>query len=104
MSIIKINGKDVELKFTFNSFKYMQDFDAKDFENAESNPFLIAKELEVLVMGAANNSPKFKVKEEDVQEFLEEYVSENDPADLLTELMEKLQESSFFKSLQKKAQ
>lgn len=104
MSVLKINGKEFEPKFTFNSFKYMKDFDVHDFENAESNPCLLANELEILVMGVANQSPKIKIKEEDVQTFLEEYIAENDPADLLTELMEKLQESSFFKSLQKKAQ
>lgn len=99
---IKFKGKDVELKFTFNSFKYMEEFDVTELENVESKPFKLIPIIEMLLMGALNNNPKVKVNYVDVQNFLEEYVEENSIADLLEQLMELLQESNFFKSLQKK--
>lgn len=91
-----------ECKYTFNSFKYMKDFDVKDFNKIDSHPFRIASILETLLMGAMNSNPKEFVQVEDVQDYLEEYAVEGDLSELLNMLMAKLEESNFFKSLQKK--
>lgn len=98
---ININGKEQELKFTFNSFKYMTDFNLKDIELMESKPFMVVPMAELLLLGALNHNPKVFIPMSMVDEFLEEYISENSINDLLAELMGLLQDSSFFKSLQK---
>ena len=102
--IIEMKKKEVELKFTFNSFKYMQDFDIKALDEIESKPFKIVPMLETLLMGAVNSNPKVKFTSNDVQEFLEIYVENESITELLEVLMGSLQESSFFKSLQKNPQ
>lgn len=98
---INIKGKDLKLKFTFNSFNYMEDFNIKDFEEMEDKPFKLVPILTMLLMGALNHNPKIKISMEIVQDFLEEYVVENDLNELLDNLIVLLQDSNFFKSLQK---
>jgi len=98
---INIDGKDVELGFSYNSFKYMQDFDLSELVGMEGKPFKIITITESLLIGAVNCDPKVKFPEAKVTEFLEEYVVENSIADLLEELMKLLEDSHFFKSLQK---
>ena len=100
--VVTIKKREVELKYTFNSFDYMEDFDMGALDNIEQKPFKIIKMVKVLLLGAVNNNPKFKVSEDEVAMFLEEYIVENPINDLLAELMDKLQTSNFFKSLQKK--
>lgn len=104
MSTVTINNKEYELKFTFNSFKYMQDLDLSSLEEMEKKPFMIAPLIETLLMGAVNHNAKMKVKEEDIVAYLDEFVAgdENSLVDFLEELISLLQTSSFFKSLQKK--
>lgn len=97
---ITINNKVVELKFTFNSFKYMEDFDMGDVSDIDKHPFKVIRLTEELLYGAVNNSPKVKFTKEDVAIFLEEYAETNPMLDLLTELMGELENSSFFKNLQ----
>ena len=104
MENIKIKNKEVELKFTFNSFKFMENFDIKAVEEIESKPFKIIPMLEVLLLGALNNNPKVKVSIVDVQEFIEGYIEDGSITELMEELMTLLQDSSFFKSLQKAKQ
>lgn len=99
--VIKVRNEEVELKFTFNSFKYMKEFDMGAIENVEKKPFEIIPILEILILGALNNSPKKKYTETDVENFLEEFIEEGSIVELLNQLMELLQESSFFKSLQR---
>lgn len=94
--------KKEDFKYTFNSFKYMQNFDVKDFNKIETHPFKLATILETLLMGAMNSNPKKVVDVEEVQDYLEEYSVEGDLSELLDTLMAKLEESNFFKSLQKK--
>lgn len=100
--IVKIGKRDVELNFTFNSFKYMEDFDISAFAEAETKPFKILGMIQMLLMGAVNNNPKVKISEEEVQEYLENLIEEGQLSDLLEALMKLLEDSSFFKSLQKK--
>lgn len=98
---IEINGGEYTLKYTFNSFKYMEDFDISVFEELERKPFKIAVFTEMLLMGALNHDPKLKIPVQFVQNYLENYVVENSLNTLLEELMALLQNSNFFKSLQK---
>ena len=97
---IKIKGKDVELKYTFNSFNNMEDFDINELTEIESKPFKMVRITETLLMGAVNNNPKIKFTHDDVVDFLEEYVIENSISKLIEELINLLQDSNFFKSLQ----
>lgn len=99
--VIKIRNEEVELKFTFNSFKYMREFDMGAIQNIENKPFELIPVLETLLLGAVNSSPKVKFSLLDVEAFLEEYIEEHSVSVLLNDLMELLQESSFFKSLQR---
>lgn len=100
---IEIKGITYEPKFTFNSFKYMEDFNVNDLETLDATPFKIIPFVEILLMGAVNSNPKNKVSLSDVDTFIDEYI-ENDGSltDLIEQLMGLLEESSFFKSLQKK--
>lgn len=99
--VIKIQGKDKELKYSFNSFRHMKDFNLRDLEDVENQPFKILDVATVLLRGALNHSPKEFVGEEVIVEFIEEYIEENSIAELIEELMSMLQDSNFFKSLQK---
>lgn len=56
--VVKFNGKDLELKYTFNSFKYMKEFSTTMFDKVNENPFLIIDVLEVLLLGALNHDKK----------------------------------------------
>lgn len=103
MSTIKLYGKEHEMKFSFNSFKYMKEFNFKDLETLEDNPFKLATMLQTLLVGALNSNPRIKVPEEQVVSYLEEFSKDGDLSDLLSELLDILQESNFFKSLQKTA-
>ena len=104
MSKFIIKSKEYDLKYTFNSFKYMTELDFALLEAAEDRPFLIAPFLDTLLLGALNHNPRVKISEIDVVEQLEEFVADenNHITELMTELMELLQESNFFKSLQRK--
>lgn len=99
---IKIKNKEVELKFSFNSFKYMEEFDIEELSDIEKKPFKIISMVEILLLGALNHNPKIKISKEEISTFLEDYIIENPINVLMEELMLKLQESNFFKSLQKK--
>lgn len=98
---ITINGKEKELVFTFNSFKYMQDLDLSVLQEAESKPFKIVPFLETLLLGALNSNPKDKYTIDNVSMYLEDYIVEGDVTVLLEDLMKELEESNFFKSLQR---
>ena len=100
---IVFDGKERELKYTFNSFEFMEEFDLGILEEAEAKPFKILPLIRMLLLGALNhNSTEYKTNDNEVVSFLEEYIIENDISELLTELMDLLGESNFFKSLQKK--
>lgn len=102
MMEIKIGKKTVELKYTYNSFKYMSDLDFSVLQTIEEKPFQIISVLEELIYGASNNDPKVKFSREQVSNFIESYIEEgNDLMELLETLFELLEKSSFFKSLQK---
>lgn len=97
---ITIKKKEYDLKFTFNSFKYMEDFDLQEIALLERKPFKMIPITEQLLIGALNNDPKKVVLESDVSEYLETVMEEGNITELLEELMDLLQNSSFFKNLQ----
>lgn len=98
---ITIAGKERELKYTFNSFKYMKNFDVTDLDKVESKPFIMAEMLEILLMGAVNSNPRDVVSWVQVQDYLEEFIADGDMAEMFQSLVGMLQESNFFKSLRK---
>lgn len=99
----KINGKDMEIKFTFNSFQYMTELDFGSLEDMGNKPFAIAPLCQMMVLGGVNHNPKRKpFGESDVAEALEVFLEEDgNIVELFEGLMEELEKSSFFKSLQK---
>lgn len=99
--VVNIKGKDVELKYSFNSFKYMRDLDMGAINDIENRPFEVVPMLVVMVLGAVNNDRKVKFTEAEVEEFIEEFIKEGSISEFIAELMELLQESNFFKSLQR---
>lgn len=103
--VITIKSKEVELKYSFHSLKYMKDFSLKELEDIEDKPMLLASALETLLMGAVNHRRTEQFTLGNVQDFLEQYIDEeeNDMVELLQNLMKLLEESGFFKSLRKRA-
>lgn len=100
--LAKFGKKEVELKFTFNSFKYMAEFDLSELASMEYKPFKIISIASDLLLGAANCDSKVKIAPIEVERFIEEYVAENSIHTMVTELVTLLEESAFFKSLQEK--
>jgi len=101
--VSKLSEMKSKFKYTFNSFKYMGEFDIEELQEAENKPFRILNFVMTMVMGALNSDPKHFVSEEEVQTLVEEYIEADESlSDLIELLMALLQESSFFKALQKK--
>ena len=96
---IKIGGKNVMLKYTFNSFKYMEELDLSVMNELENKPFKILSLAEILLMGAVNHDPRNIVTIDMVQEHLEAVIVEGKLVDLVSDLMKILEDSDFFKSL-----
>jgi hypothetical protein len=100
--IFKVGEKEYKLEFTYNSFKHLQDFNIKDLEKIEDNPFLMLPIVKSLLDGALNHDPKKEFTDKEVEDILETAMEENNIGDVLTDLVGLLEDSSFFKSLQKK--
>jgi hypothetical protein len=98
--VVKIKDRDIELKYSFNSFKYMEDLDLSVLQEAETKPLKLVRFVEILATGAINNNPKVVVGVQDIQDFLEEESEKGTLGELLGKLIELLQASSFFQSLQ----
>lgn len=102
MTTINIKGIVHEPKFTFNSFKYMEEFDIDALQTLDKTPFKIIPVVEMLLLGALNSNPRTRVSLVEVDEFLDEFISgDGSLSELTEELINLLQESNFFKSLQK---
>lgn len=97
---VEFKGKELELKYTFNSFRYMEDFDLSELEELETKPFKMIKVSQSLLSGALNYDPKRFYDDNKVLEILENEVENGDIMQLLENLVELLQNSSFFKNLQ----
>jgi len=99
--IVNLRGKEVEVKYSFNSFKYMRDFSPSVLEQLEDKPFELIPFMEIMMLGALNHNKKVKFTVDDADDVLEDVSENGDISKLLEDLMELLQESGFFKSLQK---
>ena len=97
---VEINGKEVELKYTYNSFKYMEDLNVADIGNLETNPFKVIGINEILLLGALNHNPKVIFGRDVVSEYLEARMDDGTIFNVSEQLMELLEKSSFFQNLQ----
>lgn len=103
---VKIKNKVVEVKFTYLSFKNMSDLSISDMTELEEYPFKIITTAEKLLYGGLNHSSKFKVTRDQVSQFLEHLIEDEEQSlpDFLGDLMAELEKSGFFKHLQKNPQ
>lgn len=99
---IKIGEVDVELRYTFNSFKYMREFDINEMNDIQNKPFKVFAVLSELFYGAVNHNPSIVVSKEESDTMLQEYVSSKDCniGEFINKLFEMLTENDFFKQLQ----
>ena len=97
--IIKCEGKEVELKFTYNSFRYMEDFKISDLESVNENVFKIARLTQEMLLGAMNCEPLKKYTVKQVDSLMREYDENGELIELFSDLSELLSDSSFFKGL-----
>ena len=97
---IEIQGKQVELKYSFNSFKYMAELNLSELSELEEKPFKVIPITEQLLFGAVNNNPSVIITVDSVQTYLEGVLEKGELFDLVEQLIELLQASDFFKSLQ----
>lgn len=100
--ILEHKGKEYNLSFTYNSFRYMQELDLGELEQIESKPFKMIGFTEELLLGAINNTPTKKITVKTVSEIVEEKMEQGELMELMEDLIKLLEESSFFKNLQKK--
>lgn len=101
MKTITYKEKEYELKYTYNSFRYMEEFDIEDLNIVESKPFKIIPIVMTLLTGALNYNPNKPVKLALVNEILEDVIENGNIQELFTDLIDCLQDSNFFKNLQK---
>lgn len=94
--------KEVDLKFTFNSFRYMENFDLSELLELETKPFKILNVASQLLLGAANNNKSVKVTPIEVDNYIETAFEEDKLGEIVNFLVDELEKSSFFKGLQKK--
>ena len=102
MKTIKVGTATMNVEFSFNSFRYMQDFDMGKFAEMGDKPFMIIGIIEDLLRGALNHDRKVIVTDDELMDITEEIVTSGGTTDVLETLMSALEESDFFKSLQAK--
>lgn len=98
--VINFNGEDRELKYTYNSFKYMENFDTSELANLGEKPFKLLGITQTLLTGAINHNPRVVVPQRDIEKHIELEMNSGGLMQLLTDLMLLLEDSSFFKNLQ----
>lgn len=101
---ITIGKKKYTLAYTFNSFKYMEDFDLSKLQEMQSKPFMSLNVLSDLFYGALNYDRKNFVSRDETDELLEKYLEQEDAdfVKLIEDLINMLTETAFFKNLQQK--
>lgn len=99
--VVEINGVEKEAKFTFNSFKYMTEFDVSELVEVERKPFKIIPIARQLLIGALNNNASDVIKLVEIESYLEKCIEDGSIMEVVEELMKELEQSSFFVSLQK---
>lgn len=98
---ITIGKKEYELKYTFNSFRYMQELDFGKMQELSNKPFMMVGMLELMFYGALNHNPKKYYSEEVSLDLLEKVMETHDIMELFEGLTTMLTEHDFFKKLQK---
>lgn len=99
---VKIKDVDYEVKYTFNSFKFMKDFDISELGELEHKPFAVIDVVGKLLYGALNHDKRNVYLPATADDLLEAYSEEgNSIPELLELLMAELEESDFFKNLRK---
>lgn len=98
---IKHNEEILKLEYSFNSFKFMEELNMEDLSELDIKPFKMIGIAEILLTGALNHNPKVIYNEVMINDILVNITNEGKLVELLEHLIDKLQESSFFKSLQK---
>lgn len=99
---VKIKDTDYEVKYTFNSFKFMKDFDITELNELDHKPFSVIAIVEKLFYGALNHDKRNVFLPVTASDLLEAYAEEgNSIPELLELLMAELEESDFFKNLRK---
>jgi len=96
---INLLGKNAELEYSFNSFKYMEDFDISELANLEKTPFKIFGIAETMLIGALNHDRKVIYTEDQVADYLAELAIEGELFTLVEGLITLLEASEFFKGL-----
>lgn len=97
---VKHDNIEYDVKFTFNSFRIMEDLDLGVLEEIERTPFKLIPLMEQLLIGGLNHNPKMPVTGDVVYDILEDVVENGDVSKFLEDLMVELEKSSFFKNLQ----
>ncbi len=96
---IKVSNKEYILKYTFNSFRYMEDICISD--DLDNYPFRAFSIVEGMMLGALNWTPNKLFTKEDAQNIITEYLDQNEDItiqDLMMMLQEEIHSSNFFKS------
>lgn len=102
MKKIIINGKEVQPKFTYNSFRHMEDLDLKELATLEDKPFKIISMFEKLLMGAVNCDPAVEFSDLDVRIYIEKNIKPAELIGMFSETIKLLEASDFFVGLQPK--
>lgn len=98
---INVNNTDYILKFTFNSFKFIDDLElGTDYSQFPLKTMTLTYKL---LYGALNWARDKYYNEDDVDAIFEGYLQEDGDVQLLMKnLISMLNETNFFKALQKK--
>ena len=96
---INYKDKEIELKFTYNSFRYMEDLDINRLEQMDSNIFSMIGVSRDLLIGAINKEPSEKYTYADVDAILEPLTDSGEIVDFFREIFELLSNSGFLSRL-----
>lgn len=96
---IKIAGKTKELRFSYNSFKYLEDFDISVVEDMEKKPFKLMRLTKELLFAACNHEKKDYIDMTFVEAYVENSFNERKLSGFFEELFSLLTESPFFPEL-----
>lgn len=96
---INYNGKQVEVKYTYNSFKFMREVDFAILNEIDRFPFKLFDLAESLLYGGLNHDRKVRYIADDVDAILEEVSEKGDLMEFVEGMIEELEKSGFFKSL-----
>lgn len=100
---INFDGKEKEVKFSYNSLILLENFKLSVLDTLADSPFKMLAVIKTLLFAGLNHNPKEKISLAEVDSWLEEFVNAEGTCDeLLTQLFEELQKSPFFKMIQKK--